>query len=579
MSQTFDSAFGWRFSQRQEFWLLFGIALLVLGAGLGLRDPWPADEPRFALVAKQMIESGNWLIPHRGSELYPDKPPLFMAMQAFFYTLTGSWRIAFLLPSLLASLGMFALVYDLGRRLWDHRVGLYAAVALLCTFQFVYQAKRAQIDPSVCFFLTLANYGLLRHFLLGPHWRAYWLGCFAAGLGVITKGVGVLALLMFVPYLFARWQGWSDVSRPAERGDALRWLLGLVAFVVATALWLGPMLYAVHAEGGPEYRAYMNDILFRQTAERYTESWHHHQPFWYYAEVIGSAWLPLALTLPWAVPRWRQALRQRDARVLLLLGWIVLIILFFTFPKGKRDVYIMPALPLLALLVGSQLQFVTAQPWFRRVVLAFVSLLGVVFLLAGALAWSGHLSAANRLLEQRGLEAGGAQLWLFVLSVGLVACVSALWLRVRRSVLAMLLTLAAIWLGFGFWAYPVLNDSTSAVLVMRKTGEMIGKDAELGLVAWKEQNLLHADRPAKDFGFLKPWPQQLAQAQQWQAQQPAQRWLFVLRDAFGACVDADKAQYVGHANRREWYLLRADAFRRGCDPATAKGEDGDSNAE
>lgn len=67
MSQTFGSAFGWRFSQRQEFWLLFGIALLILGAGLGLRDPWPADEPRFALVAKQMIESGNWLIPHRGS--------------------------------------------------------------------------------------------------------------------------------------------------------------------------------------------------------------------------------------------------------------------------------------------------------------------------------------------------------------------------------------------------------------------------------------------------------------------------------------------------------------------------------
>lgn len=578
MSQNSITAFDWRFTQRQELWLLFGIALVVLGAGLGLRDPWPADEPRFALVAKQMIESGNWLIPHRGSELYSDKPPLFMAAQAFFYTLTGSWRIAFLLPSLLAGLGMLALVYDLGRRLWDHRVGVYAVAALLCTFQFVYQAKRAQIDPTVCFFLTLANYGLLRHFLLGPDWRAYWLGCFAAGLGVITKGVGVLALLMFLPYLFARWQDWPGVAR--THGSAGRWLLGIVFFVAATALWLAPMLYAVATEAGPEYRAYMNDILFRQTAGRYTESWDHHQPPWYYLGVIAFAWLPLALALPWAAPRWWQALKQRDARVLLPFAWIVLVVLFFTFPKGKRDVYIMPALPLLALLTGAQLEAIAARPWFRRVVLGFVAVLGSVFLLVGALAWSGHLERANRLVEQRGLEAGGQMLWLFVLVVGAVALLSAVLLRARRSLLALALTLAALWLGWSLWAYPVLNDSTSAAAVMRRARELVGKDTELGLVAWKEQNLLHADQPVRDFGFVKPWHLQLAQAQRWQSEAPPQRRLFVLRAAFGACVDADKAQYVGHANRREWYLLGAEAFRPGCDPAvqTAGGE-GDVNAE
>lgn len=577
MSYHPDTAFGCRLTPRQEFWLLFAIALVILGAGLGWRDPWPADEPRFALVARQMVESGNWLIPHRGSELYSDKPPLFMAAQAFFYTLFGNWRIAFLLPSLLAGLGMVTLVYDLGRRLWDHRAGVYAAAALLCTFQFVYQAKRAQIDPTVCFFLTLANYGLLRHFLLGPDWRAYWLGCFAAGVGVITKGVGVLALLMFVPYLFARWSGWPGVARPpASLG---RWLVGVVAFVAATALWLGPMLYAVWSQSAPEYRAYLDDILFRQTAGRYTESWDHHQPPWYYLGVIAFAWLPLTLALPWAVPRWWQSLRERDARVLLPLAWIVLIIVFFTFPKGKRDVYIMPALPLLALLIGAQLHAIAQRAGFRRLVLGFVVALGAVFTAVGALAWGGHLERANRLVEQRGLEAGGAVLWLFVLAAGVVALLAAALLRTRRSLLALVVSLAALWLGWSLWAYPVLNDSTSAVAVMRRAGEIIGKDAELGLVAWKEQNLLHADRPAKDFGFVKPWPLQLAQAQQWQAQAPQRRWLFVLRDAFGACVVADKARYVGHANRREWYLLRADAFRPGCDPAveTAAGEE--ANAE
>jgi 4-amino-4-deoxy-L-arabinose transferase-like glycosyltransferase len=99
----------------------------VLGAGIGLRDPWPSDEPRFTLVAKQMVESGDWLFPHRGSELYSDKPPMLMWLQALLH-LVGNWRIAFLLPSLLAGLGTLALVWDMGRRLWSPRAGLLAAL-------------------------------------------------------------------------------------------------------------------------------------------------------------------------------------------------------------------------------------------------------------------------------------------------------------------------------------------------------------------------------------------------------------------------------------------------------------------
>ena len=60
--------------RRALLWLLLAAAV-VLGAGIGLRDPWPSDEPRFALVARTMVETGDWLFPHRGSELYPDQPP------------------------------------------------------------------------------------------------------------------------------------------------------------------------------------------------------------------------------------------------------------------------------------------------------------------------------------------------------------------------------------------------------------------------------------------------------------------------------------------------------------------------
>ncbi|MNU00284.1 hypothetical protein D3C72_2433700 [compost metagenome] len=66
---------------------------------------------------------------------------------------------------------------------------------------------------------------------------------------------------------------------------------------------------------------------------------------------------------------------------------------------------------------------------------------------------------------------------------------------------------------------------------MRHTGQRIGADAELGLVAWKEQNLLMADRPAATFGFNEPWDEQLAMAVEWQQLAPLRRWLLVHEDA------------------------------------------------
>ncbi|RZA16949.1 MAG: phospholipid carrier-dependent glycosyltransferase, partial [Lysobacteraceae bacterium] len=226
---------------RRETWLFWLFALLVLGAGLGLRDPWPADEPRFALVAREMVQSGDWLFPRRGIELYSDKPPLFMWLQAAGLWLTGQMRIAFLLPSLLAALGTLWCAVDLGTRLWTRKVGLYAGWAVLLTLQFTWQAKKAQIDPLVVFWIILSCYGLLRHALRGPDWRMWALGWAAAGLGTITKGVGVIALFMLLPAAFASLRGWPGVRLHAR--DPRFWL-GPLAFVAACCVWLVPMLVA-----------------------------------------------------------------------------------------------------------------------------------------------------------------------------------------------------------------------------------------------------------------------------------------------------------------------------------------------
>jgi 4-amino-4-deoxy-L-arabinose transferase-like glycosyltransferase len=548
--------------ERRAFWLFMLLATVLLGAGIGLRDPWPSDEPRFTLAAKQMVESGDWLFPQRGRELYSDKPPMLMWAEAAAFEVTRSWRVAFLLPSLLAGLLTLGLTYDLGRRLWNHRAGMYAATAVLFTFQFMYQVKRAQIDPVIMGWITLANWGLLLHFLRGPNWRAYWIGCFAAGIGVITKGVGILALLMFVPYLFARMRGWDGVTRTTKSG--LHWLGGVLAFLAPILAWGLSVLAVAKSRGTPEYAAYVDDLFFRQTAGRYAGSWSHPQPFYYYLPIVLFNWFPMSLGYIGAVPRWWRDLKAGEARILLPLGWTLLIILFFSIPVGKRDVYLMPAMPMVALAMAPYLEEMSNARWLRNTAFALAAIGGLVIVCAGAWALLGHSPAADRFIQQRELDDLGHMVWGMVIAIGAVFVVAAAWFRPRRGIHALLVGIGALWLIWSFWSYPLLNDSSSAKGVMRRARELVGPDVEIGLVAWKEQNLLMATGPVRDFGFVLPWDKQFAEATAWQAADPAGRPIFILDEAMGRCVDRNKATRVGHANRREWWLFRGDAVIQGC---------------
>ncbi|GAA4855395.1 glycosyltransferase family 39 protein [Luteimonas vadosa] len=558
----------------RDVWLLAVVAVLVLGAGMGLRDPWPADEPRFALVAKQMVDSGQWLFPQRGTELYSDKPPMLMWLQATANTLVREWRIAFLLPSLLAALGTLWCVYDLGRRLWTPRVGIYAAWALLFAFQFTFQAKKAQIDPLVTFWITLANYGLLRHFLKGPDWRMWTLGWFAAGLGTITKGVGALALLMVLPALFALWRGWLPTAGAQARGALLRdgrFWLGPLAFVLAAGLWLGPMVSTALTHPDPAYRAYLDDILFRQTVQRYTQSWDHHKAAWYHFGVMASLWLPMALAFPWAIPAWRRRLRRRDARYLLPLVWWALVVVFFSIPDGKRDVYIMPALPMACLAVAPLVPGLLRKRWPPRLALGFIAGLGLATLVVGAALLLGDFGFERKLVAERGLHHHEAlQLGWFLLAIAGWITGVVLWFGARRGAHAAVAGLAGLWVVFGLIGYPILNRSSSAAEVMTEAGRLIGPDAELGMVAWREQNMYEADRPVTTFGFGKEehwgteWDVQWHRGAAWLRQAPERRWLFVLGDSIQDCVDRTRAIHVGIANRRDWWLVPAAALPRGC---------------
>lgn len=544
--------------QRNTAWLFFAFAI-VMAAGIGLREPWPADEPRFALAAHQMIESGDWSIPHRGQEIYADKPPLFMWSQAAAYTVVGNWRIAFLLPSLLAALGTLALVYDLVRRMYSRRAAQLAAGLLASTVHFGWVMRGAQIDPLETFWIALGTYAFARDALVARDTRLLALGWFAAGLGIITKGVGVVVLLILVPIAFARWRGWHglDPSQASHR-RAWRWLAPF-ALLLAFAIWPLPLLIQNLVQPTAELTAYLNEILFRQTAQRYANAWHHHQPFWYYAQVVALNWMPFALLMPWAVPAWWRRLKRHDARVFVPLVWIALVLVFFSLSSGKREVYVLPALPMACVALAPLLAGLWRRPGVQRALFIATTLIALLLTLVGAAALLGHARIVARLATY-----GPHELLWIPLGIGGVALLAAVWLGPRRGAWLWALTFAWMWCVYGFAGSPMLDAARSARGVMQRAGAIIGPRAELGLVAWKEQNLLQADRRVAEFGFKQPSATQRAAARIWQRQDPEHRWLFIDADHLGDCIDRTRTRIVGVANRREWRLFRADAWRAGC---------------
>src|SRR5690606_39339951 len=136
---------------------------------------------------------------------------------------------------------------------------------------------------------------------------------------------------------------------------------------------------------------------------------------------------------------------------------------------------------------------------------------------------------------------------------------SVLWFGRRRAVAGMLVLLAGLWVVYGLVGYRLLTDSSSSAALMRDAGRRIGPDAQLGLVAWREQHQLMADRPAGTFGFKAEPAEQMRRALAWQRQAPASRWLLVQDTGLLPCVDQSLSQHLGGANRREWWLLPGHA--------------------
>lgn len=394
---------------------LFALCVLVLGSAVGSRDPWHIDEVRFVGVALEMLQRGEFWVPHRAGQIYADKPPIFFWVLAALFKITDSVRWSFLLPAFISGAITVQLIYDLGTRLWQRRVGLIAGVLLILTYQFWRSCTYANIDGFLLMWPTLAVYGFTRHLLSGNDARWFYLGFAAIAVGILSKGVGFLPLLIAIPYAIQRARGTSVAAHPAAKIPARQWCAGFGLLLILLAAWLLPLLWMAQTDTG-DLRAYLDNILFRQTAGRYTNAWQHREPFWFFLTSIPKYWAPLSLLLPWLLPVWWRRLRRGDSRYVLLLGWAMLVLVFFSASSGKREIYMLPALPALALAAAPALGVLLRKRWLNRAALVGALLLIAAPVLVGTLrltallpssplqAWS--LDAAYVLLVMAAVNGG-----------------------------------------------------------------------------------------------------------------------------------------------------------------------------
>jgi 4-amino-4-deoxy-L-arabinose transferase-like glycosyltransferase len=312
------------------------------------------------------------------------------------------------------------------------------------------------------------------------------------------------------------------------------------------------MLWA--ASINPELAAYRDEILFGQTVNRYVAADQHRQPFWYFIiAVIPVLWLPLTALLPWLLPRWREDFRQRDLRVLLPLAWTVIVVIFFSLSSGKRGVYVLPALPALVLACAPHLGELRQRIGAQRAMLGIACTVAAVTLITAGYGWV-RTDQRQELIELYGLDVIGP-----LLAIGFAAAISCLVAGARRGWQAYGATLIVTLLVVSFWANPEMNEARSSAAFIRRV-ESMSAEAQLGLVAYREQYLLYLTRPTVNFGHSR-WregSQEAADAAAWLGAAPG-RTLLVNQQLKDLCFTHAEAREAGVANRQTWFLVSGEA--------------------
>jgi 4-amino-4-deoxy-L-arabinose transferase-like glycosyltransferase len=335
-------------------WIVLILATLYicyfhnLGA-LGLVGP---DEPRYAWIARDMAETGDWVTPRLYGEPWFEKPVLYYWGAALSFKLFGVSETAARLPSAIAALLSTLSMAWLAWRTYGAETARWLLLVLPTTVGMIGFAHAAATDMPFAGMLSIAMIcaavilGLVKDentpILPRTPWLALLLFGFFLGLAALAKGPAAVLLSGGAVFLWAVCtRGWRDASRCLHP-------VAIASFCLTALPW-----YILCARRNPDF---FRIFILEHNFKRYlTPEFQHIQPFWVYIPIVLLAVFPWTLHL---IPATRELFTERQnpskrtGLGVLLFCWPAFTIVFFSISKSKLPGYILPAVPPIALVLA-----------------------------------------------------------------------------------------------------------------------------------------------------------------------------------------------------------------------------------
>jgi 4-amino-4-deoxy-L-arabinose transferase-like glycosyltransferase len=368
-------------------WIVLILATLYLcyfhnlGA-IGFVGP---DEPRYAWIARDILESGDWVTPRLYGQPWFEKPVLFYWAAALSFKLFGVNEAAARFPSALSALLATLAIAWLAWRLYGAETARWLLLLLPTTVAMIGFSHAAATDMPFSATLTIAMVfaavivGLTRNADSPVLPRIPWLALiffgFFLGLAVLAKGPAAIILSGSAVLL---WAAFTKLWR-----DAFRCLhpISIASFCLTSLPW-----YVLCARRNP---GFLRVFLIEHNFNRFlTPEFQHIQPFWFYIPILLIAFVPWSFLLLWSAisgSLWCWSRKNISQVTVFLCCLPIFSLLFFSLSKSKLPGYILPAIPAIGLLLArSYVRLVPEiEKIFRWLLVAWAS----TFALLGLLFW------------------------------------------------------------------------------------------------------------------------------------------------------------------------------------------------
>ena len=331
-----DPSVSWRMPL--AIFILIFLTGFMGAAQTGLFD---RDEPRNAQAAREMIETGNWLVPTFNGEPRLHKPILIYWLMALSYKLLGVTALAARMPSIIAGSLSGVVVYLFANKWFGRRVAIWSLIVWATVPLTLVESRMATTD-AILNLLILGMMAMLARLYQGEgRWyaRGFWL---FLGLSILTKGpVGLLPVagaLIFTRY-------YAGVSLPWR---FLRPLEGMTIACVVVLPWIVAVSLATDGE-------FLRFAVGREMLGRTIRPAEGH---WglpgYYLLMLPLMFFPWIAFLPMALKKsWCE--RKTDPRIAFLIGWAALPLVPLELMATKLVHYHYPSYAALAILVGREI--------------------------------------------------------------------------------------------------------------------------------------------------------------------------------------------------------------------------------